>query len=131
MSHFTQLKTELKDERLLKRSLTALGYSIVEAAQGESVEVRGFFEESQSADFKILTDSKYDIGFKKTESGGYEVVGDWELLPKVSGIEADAFQKGLKREYAKQTVLSIAELQGYSVESIETENGMELVVTQW
>lgn len=131
MSHFTQLKTALRDEVLIKKALKALGHTVVEAEAGQTVEVRGFFEESQAADFKILTQSKYDIGFKKNIDGSYEVVGDWELLPKVSGVESEIFQKELKREYAKQTVLSIAEQQGYSVEAIETENGTEMVVTQW
>lgn len=132
MSHFSQLKTSLKNERFLKEALKTLGYQIEEAPQGQQVEVRGFFGESTKADFKILTSSHYDIGFVKTEDGSFEVVGDWELLPKVSGIEQESFMGALKKEYAKTSILETAKEQGYGVEYQENEAGeIEIVVSQW
>lgn len=131
MSHFTQVKTSVTNLKHLRKALEAMGHTIIEAPVGQQVEVRGFFEESQTADLKILTSTKYDIGFKKAADGTYEIVGDWELLPKVSGIDQDEFQKSLRREYAKQVVLGIAEERGYEVECVETENGTEIVVSQW
>ena len=131
MSHFTQVKTAITNVTQLKKALKAMGHTVVEGENGAAVEVHGFFEESQTADFKILTSTKYDIGFKQSVDGSYEVVGDWELLPKVSGIDQEEFHTSLRREYAKQVVLGIAQERGYEVQCHETENGAEMVVSQW
>lgn len=131
MSHFSQLKTNLKNQTYLKKALEKLGYQIEEAPEG--VDVRGYFGESLKADFKILTSTHYDIGFVKNAEGSYEVVGDWELLPKVSGIEQDAFMGQVKKEYARTSIMETAKEQGYQVETLENEETgeLELVVTQW
>lgn len=132
MSHFTEVKTKIKNKENLKRALKKLGYEVVEAESG--VEVRGYFGATQKADFKILTKSHYDIGFKLNSEGSYEFVGDWELMPKVSGIEQETFTKQVKREYAHQSILEISEKMGYSVEYLNTENedgSLELSVKQW
>jgi hypothetical protein len=131
MSHFTEVKTKMTDKTILQSALKQLGFVIEEEAEG--VQVRGFMKESQPADFKILTKTHYDIGFVKGETG-YELVGDWELLPKVSGIEKDLFAKAIKREYAKTAVLEIARANGYEVKTSESAEGtdnIEMVVSKW
>lgn len=131
MSHFSQLKTNLKNQTYLKQALTKLGYQIEEAPEG--VDVRGYFGESLKADFKILTSTHYDIGFVKNSEGNYEVVGDWELLPKVSGIEQEAFLGQVKKEYARTSIIETAKEKGFGVETTENEETgeLEIVVTQW
>ena len=136
MSHFTEVKTKIRNRETLKKALIKLGHEVVESEAGQGVEVRGYFGQTLPADFKILTSTHYDIGFKLNEEGNYELVGDWELLPKVSGIEQEVFAKQLKREYAHQTILGISEKMGYSVEynnaETQTEDGqMQLSVKQW
>jgi hypothetical protein len=124
------MKTQITDETLLKKTLTAMGYEIV--TQEKGVEVRGFFGETMPADFKILTKTHYDVGFCKNEEGNYEIVGDWDLLPKVSGLERESFTQKVSQNYAKTTIQETAKLQGYEVNCIEHEDGnLEMVVTQW
>jgi len=130
MSHFTQMKTSLTEKDILKKVLKAMKFEVVEEPNG--VEVRGYFGDTQKAEFKVLTDTHYDIGFVKGENGGYEIVGDWELLPKVSGIEQQDFLAKVKREYAREAIVETAKSRGYDVECIEAEDGsFEMVVTQW
>ncbi len=131
MSHFSQLKTNLKNRSTLQKALRQMGFVVEEATNG--VEVRGFFDETIKADFKILTDTHYDIGFKLDVDGSYEIVGDWDLLPKVSGIDREAFVKKVKREYAKTSVMELAQEKGYEVELVENPEtqAIEMVVTQW
>lgn len=129
MSHFSEMKTCFNNIKVLKEALKALGHTIEDAT--EKVEVRGFFGESVEADFKILTKTHYDIGFKQGLDGSYEIVGDWELLPKVSGIEQEEFNRTLKKEYAKQAVIAVAKENGYQIEVQESEGTYEMVVTQW
>lgn len=131
MSHFSQLKTGLKHKETLLRALRRLGFEICEAEGG--VEVRGFFGDTMPADFKVLTGTHYDIGFRLGESGNYEVIADWELMPKVAQIEQEDFNKVLKREYARESILETARQKGYEVQTVESEDGktLEMVVTQW
>lgn len=131
MSHFSQVKTHMTHTETLKKILKASGFEIIEDQEG--VQVRGYFGETQSAEFKILTRTHYDIGFKKNEEGSYELIGDWELMPKVADIEQKSFTNWLKREYAKEMILKTAQEKGYEVEQIsENENGeIQLVVSQW
>jgi len=135
MSHFTEVKTKLKNKERIKKVLENLGFEVVTEEEGleNGVNVRGYFDETISADFKILTKSKYDIGFVSNDDGTYEVVGDWELMPKVSGIEQDLFVNKLSQEYAHETVKELAEQKGYSVEYVQSEEDdtIEMVVTQW
>ena len=128
MSHFSQVKTKLSDAVVLKKALTKLGLEVVEDEEGQKV--RGFFGETQDADFKVLTSTDYDIGFKLVD-GNYEVVGDWDLLPKVSKIDRDPFLVDLKKEYATQAIFSLAEQNGYGVEYHQEGEQIEMVVTKW
>jgi hypothetical protein len=131
MSHFSEVKTQLKNTEVLKRVLTASGFQVIDST--EAVEVRGYMGECQKADFKILTKTHYDIGFRKAEDGNYELVGDWELMPQVADIEQGSFTNWLKREYARESILSTAKEQGYEVEEVEDqETGqIQIVVKKW
>jgi hypothetical protein len=131
MSHFSELKTKITNRAILIQALEGLGYTVVE--EKGPVEVRGFFGASVAADFKILTKTHYDIGFVKAEDGNYEIVGDWDLLPQVSGLEQDAFLKQVKREYAKTAIGELARAQGYELTSTVSEEtgAIEMVVSQW
>lgn len=131
MSHFSEIKTHLTDKRLLQKALRNLGYRIEEGSS--RVEVRGFMGTKFEADFKILTKTHYDLGFKKNGQGHYDLVADWELLPKVSGIEQASFAATLKKEYAKEAILEMAQSKGYEVaiENNNADGSVELVVTQW
>lgn len=129
MSHFSQVKTKLRDRRILKGALEKSGFTVVEGEEG--TKVRGYFGETQKADFKILTSSNYDIGFAMDEEGNYSLVGDWELMPRVSGIERESFLAHVKREYAREAILQTAADNGYEVQMQETDGTIEMVVVQW
>jgi hypothetical protein len=135
MSHFTEVKTKLKNEERIKKVLKNLGFEVVSEEEGleQGVNVRGYFGETTQADFKILTKSKYDIGFVQSNDGSYEITGDWELLPKVSNIEQDLFTNKISQEYAHETIKELAEEKGYSIDYVESEEDgtIEMVVTQW
>lgn len=129
MSHFSELKTQLLEERFLKAALKKMGFQLEENPEG--VSVRGFMGDTFSADFKALTSTHYDIGFKKGNLG-YELVADWELMPRVAGIEKEAFVAHLKREYARTAIETVAKDRGYEVQTVENEAGeIEMRVVQW
>jgi len=131
MSHFTQVKTNLTQAKTLKKALSRMGFEVVEADEG--VSVRGFFGNTEAADFKILTRTHYDIGFKKTIDGSYELLGDWDLMPKVAGIEKESFTQHLKREYARESIQEIAQEKGFDIQVEESEETgeIQMVLTSW
>jgi len=131
MSHFSEVKTELTNRKFILKALEQMGYTTEENLAG--VEVRGFQDNKSQADFKALTSTHYDIGFKKSATGGYEIVSDWEILTKITGTTNEAFSQQLKREYAKAAILEMAKERGLEVEYKENKEdlSMELVVTQW
>lgn len=131
MSHFSEVKTKLKQGETLKRALRKLGFTVVEAEGG--VEARGFFGAVEPAEFKVLTKTHYDIGFRRDADGNYDCVGDWELLPNVSDIEREPFLAAVKRAYAKEAIVELAEARGLELEITENEETGEtqMVVSQW
>lgn len=129
MSHFSEVKTKIRDGRLLRKAVEKLGFAVDEATDG--VAVRGFFGETTPAEFKIATGSTYDVGFRKNESGDYEVVGDWEILPRAAGLVREDFLKRVKRQYAETAIRELAAERGLEVETSETDGTVELVVSQW
>jgi hypothetical protein len=128
MSHFSEVKTKIKNKEFLIKALKQLGHQVED--NNETAVVRGFMGDTQPADFKILTDTHYDIGFKKNTEGYYEVVADWDVLPKL-GIEQEAFTNSVKKEYAKTTILETAKEKGLEVSMTENEGQLELVVSKW
>jgi hypothetical protein len=130
VSHFSQVKTKLRDQTVLKKALTKMGFTVVEGEEG--TKVRGYFGDTQAAEFKVLTKTHYDIGFVRDEEGNYSLVGDWELMPRVSGISQEPFLADVKREYARESILQTAAQQGYEVKMQENVEGtIEMVVVQW
>ena len=94
MSHFTEVKTKIRDRAMLEKALAALGLA-VESNLKQGVDVRGFMGDKTRADLKVLTDTHYDIGFARNAEGDFEIIADWELMPKVAGIQRDGFWRGL------------------------------------
>jgi len=129
MSHFSEIKTKITHREHLLKALKNLGLKVETAEMG--VEVRGFMGNISQAEFKVLTDTHYDIGFTRNAEGCYEISADWELMPRVANIEQTEFTNLVKKEYAKTTILETAKAKGMEVEVIENEGNIEMVVSQW
>lgn len=131
MSHFSKVQTEMSQRKYLEKALVALGFEL--NAERDQVQVRGFLGDSVTAEFKVQVRGNYDIGFVRNESGSYEVVGDWEILPRLLEMDREKFVNKLRREYAKEAITDLAAQRGYEIECVEhneTET-TEMVVTQW
>ena len=132
MSHFSEVRTQFKNRKMLIQALKNRGHEVVMGQHAEGVSVTGFFDEKQSAEFKIKTETRYEIGFRKTEERAYDVVGDWELLEH-TGVSQTEFVNSLKREYSKEMICEVARENNYEIEM--TENGetqeVEMVISKW
>jgi hypothetical protein len=120
-SHFSSIRTQFKDRKVLADALRDLG-QVVEVCQEEPVAVRGHRGQTQMAEIVVKQSNGYDIGFKLNDNDEYELITDlafWEQT-----VPADAFMERLSQRYATNKVLQMAGDQGFSVrEQVTTEHG--------
>ena len=128
MSHFSTVKTELRQLGPLMTALEDLGYS---PEQGER-QVRGYRGQTVQADISVEVQEGGDIGFRwNVQSGVYELVTDLDLWKQK--IPVERFLTRLTQRYALNTVLSASLQEGFQVEKQINlqDGGIELVVTRW
>ena len=128
MSHFSTVKTELRQLEPLVQALEDLGYS---PAEGERP-VRGYRGQTVTADLAVAVQQGGDIGFRWSEvSRSYELVTDLDLWKQP--IPVERFLAQLTQRYALNTVLAATAKEGFQVaEQTQSQDGsIELVVTRW
>jgi hypothetical protein len=128
MSHFSTVKTELRQLEPLVKALCDLGYS---PEQGEHP-VRGYQGQTVTAEIAVSMPSGGDLGFRwNDQRGAYELVTDLDLWKQKVPVER--FLAQLTQRYALNTVLAATTLEGFEVaEQKQTVDGaIELVVTRW
>ena len=128
MSHFSTVKTELRDRAALVEALTDLGYPPAPEAR----EVRGYRGQTVLADLAIPQPQGGDIGFRWNEaSGAYELVTDLDLWKQP--IPVERFLARLSQRYALRTILAATAEEGFQVstQSEQLDGSIELVVTRW
>ena len=87
MSHFTTIKTQIKDLEALRNALEEMGLSIV--TNGEA---RGFVTSTTKGEYVIRLKGPYDIALNKQSDGTYGLTTDWW---------ADHVEKEVGKNYGK------------------------------
>lgn len=126
MSHFSQIKTQIRDLTSLQTALTDLGISWKPGPQP----VRGYRGQTHSAEVVIEQSNGYDIGFSQ-EQGQYELVADLQYWQQPLSVEG--FLKQVTQRYAYHTVLKETSRQGFQLsEQQENQDGtIRLVLQRW
>ena len=126
MSHFSQIKTQLRNLPSLQAALTDLG--IVWKADPEAI--RGYRGKTQTAEIAIEQDNGHDIGFRWNGSE-YELVADLQFWRQE--LTVDRFLSRLTQRYAYHTVLSETTQKGFQVtEQQQNKDGsIRLVLQRW
>jgi hypothetical protein len=132
MSHFTKCELKMTDLGALKSALDDLELSYEEAAEQQSVKVRGWRGQELEAAMSINM-GKYDIGVVDNGDGTYDMVADWWGVEVSKGVTEQEFKDQLNRRYSYHRVLKACEDKGYSVEEeVNEEDGsVQLVVRKW
>ena len=128
MSHFSTVKTELRDLTSLVGALADLGH---EPSQGDQP-VRGYQGQTVTAQLTVSQSNGADIGFRwNPETGSYELVTDLQLWQQPVPIER--FLARLTQRYALRSILATTEEQGFQVaeQTDSLDGSIELVVTRW
>src|SRR3970040_3166468 len=101
MSHFTRVQTVIRDQALLEEALRQLNYQF---QSGESVLVRGYQGNQESAQVVIGTGSAYDIGFQRQPDQSFAVCADWWGVRNKTKLRQESFLQEVNRTYAHLAV---------------------------
>ena len=128
MSHFSTIRTKLKNKPILQEALEILQYDVKQDQELKVTGAHGIGHETVEAELAIGT----DIGFRLNEiTGVYELVADLETWNQPISVER--FIDKVNQQYARMTVHNVVKDMGFQVdEEWEMEdNTIELTVTRW
>ena len=128
MSHFSTIKTQLKDAEQLIKALNNLGYQITQ----EEKFIKGYKGKFTAVDISMNLSGETNVGFKwDNNSNSYELVTDLDLWKH--NIPVERFISKVSQMYAYQTIISKTEEDGYQIVEQKNKNdgSIELVLTKW
>jgi hypothetical protein len=126
MSHFSKIKTSLKDLTLLQKSLHDLGVNY----STEINTVKGYKDQKQFANLVVKQNNNYDIGF--TWNGfEYQLITDLQFWQQPWSVEL--FINKVTQRYAYHSILKATNEKGFqAVEELTQENGsIRLTLQRW
>ena len=128
MSHFSTIKTQLKDAEPLIKALNNLGYKINQ----EEKFIKGYKGKFTAVDISMNLPSDTKVGFKwDNNSNAYELVTDLDLWKFELPVER--FISKVTQMYAYETIISKTKEDGYQIVEQKNQNdgSIELVLTKW
>ena len=128
MSHFSTIKTKLRNKPQLLEALEILQYDVKEDQELKVSGSHGIGHETVEAELAIGT----DIGFRMNPmTGEYELVADLETWNQP--IPVERFMDKVNQQYARMTVHNQVKKMGFQVEEEweMEDNSIELTVTRW
>ena len=125
MSHFSTIKTKLKNKPELIEALLLLQYDVQE--DQELINPLDHQHEKVKVDVSIGN----DIGFRRNSEGEYELVADIQTWK--DPVPPRRFVEKVTQQYARMTVHNTVKDMGFQVEEEweMDDNSIELVVTRW
>ena len=128
MSHFSTIKTKLKNKPQLVEALEILQYDVKEDQELKVTGAHGINHETVEAEVAIAQ----DIGFRMNPmTGSYELVTDLETWSQPISVER--FLDKVNQQYARMTIHNQVKKMGFQVEEEweMEDNSIELTVTRW
>ena len=128
MSHFSTIKTKLKNKPQLVEALELLQYDVKEYQELKVTGSHGIGHETVEAEVAIAQ----DIGFRMNPvTGEYELVADLETWNQP--IPVERFLDKVNQQYARMSIHNQVKKMGLQVEEEweMEDNSIELTVTRW
>ena len=139
MSHYTKVKTKIKNLDTLERALGRLGLHLHEGGKA-----RGWQGRLQRAD-AIIPFMNYDVGFTKDADGNYEMGADWDMIPEDMGFrqaignvegkrpiqgrdEVEKFRNMVNQAYSEAVIRDVAFEQGLMEDECHIEEDGTIVL---
>ena len=125
MSHFSTIKTKIKERPYLIKALQLLQYDVQENV--ELVNPIDHQHEKVKVDISIGN----DIGFRLNKDGVYELVADIQTWK--DPVPPKRFVEKVTQQYAIRTIVSTVNEDGFNVEkeNIDRDGSVELLCTRW
>jgi hypothetical protein len=125
MSHFSTIKTKIKEKPYLIKALQLLQYDVQ-----ENIELVNPIDH-QHEKVKVDVSIGNDIGFRLNKDGVYELVADIQTWK--DPVPPRRFVEKITQQYAKATILDSIEDKGFTIEKESTtiDNNIEIVATRW
>ena len=128
MSHFSAIKTKIRNKPELQEALELLQYTVVEDQELRVTGAHGIKHETVTADLAIAK----DIGFRLNPmTNEYELVADLETWNQP--IPVERFIDKVNQQYARMTIHNSVKKMGFQIEEEweMDDNSIELVVARW
>ena len=128
MSHFSAIRTKLRNKPQLQEALGILQYDVKEDQELKVTGNHGIGHETVEAELAIGS----DIGFRMNPmTGEYELVADLETWNQPVPVER--FLDKVTQQYARMTIHNQVKEMGFQVEEEweMEDNSIELTVTRW
>ena len=128
MSHFSRIKTKIKNKPELEEALVLLQYDVKEDQELKVTGSHGIKHEVVTADLAIGN----DVGFRLNPmTNEYELVADLETWNQPISVER--FLDKVNQQYARMTIHNTVKEMGFQVEEEweMDDNSIELTVTRW
>ena len=128
MSHFSAIKTKIRNKPELQQALELLQYNVEEDQELKVTGAHGIKHETVVADLAIAK----DIGFRLNPmTNEYELVADLETWNQP--IPVERFIDKVNQQYARMTIHNSVKKMGFQIEEEweMEDNSIELVVTRW
>ena len=125
MSHFSTIKTKIKNKPELIEALQLLQYDVQE--DQELINPINHQHEKVKVDVSIGN----DIGFRLNSNGEYELVADIQTWNQ--SIPPERLIEKVTQQYARMTIHNTVKEMGFQVEEEweMDDNSIELTVTRW
>ena len=128
MSHFSRIKTKIKNKPELEEALLLLQYDVKEDQELKVTGAHGIKHETVTADLAIGN----DVGFRlNSMTNEYELVADLETWNQP--IPVERFLDKVNQQYARMSIHNQVKKMGFKVEEEweMEDNSIELTVTRW
>ena len=128
MSHFSRIKTKIKNKPELQEALLLLQYDVKQDQELKVTGSHGIKHETVTADLAIGS----DVGFRLNPmTNEYELVADLETWNQP--IPVERFLDKINQQYARMSIHNQVKKLGFQVEEEweMEDNSIELTVTRW
>ena len=128
MSHFSTIKTQLKESEQLIKALNQLGYVI----NKDEKFIKGYQGKFTAVDISMDLPCNTEVGFKWNDNlKSYELVTDLDLWK--FDLPVERFISKVTQMYAYHTILTKTKEDGYQIVEQKNKNdgSIELVLTKW
>tara|TARA_B100000475_G_scaffold136962_1_gene100508 strand:+ start:187 stop:567 length:381 start_codon:yes stop_codon:yes gene_type:complete len=125
MSHFSTIRTKIKNKPELLEALELLQYDVTEDVKLENP------LDHEHKQWQVDVAVGNDIGFRLNKQGEYELVADIQTWNQP--IPPERFIEKVTQQYARMTLHNTVKDLGFEVEEEweMDDNSIELTVTRW